>query len=124
MEIKNYQIEKIIKGKQKQIWEVKFSSRGNIIAASSGSSTIDLWHTGNYNYYKAITNSLNKKNLYFSLDFNQWNNHLATGNWDLVVDIWNISKSKTPIYSLTDHRDSIVLVSYSTNGKILCFFVK
>jgi WD40 repeat protein len=95
-----------------EVWAVKFSPDGKLIASGSVDSTVKLWDTNgllvkNFKHPAGVT----------SLDFSKDGYYIATGSYDGIVRIWKVNEPGAPM-ELKGHEGTVWSVAFSANGNL------
>lgn len=102
---------------------VKFSNNGKLLASAgidnSNGSNIYIWNTDNYSLL-AVIKEAHEKSI-FHLDFNLYDNFLASGGADNDVKIWDLTNlDNVKLYdTLKSHENEVHNVIFTPDNKYL-----
>lgn len=109
-----YKIDKILTGHQSDIWSVKFSPDGTLLASGSVDSTAKIWNreTGQ------IVLSLKQPEGITALDFSPDGDYLVTSSYDSKLRLWKLPQGSL-VREFIGHSGTVWCVSFSPDGKTI-----
>ena len=105
-------LEATFKNHTKELWAVRFSPDGLLIASGGVDSTVKIWRRDSGQVLQTLKQPMGIT----SLDFSPDGKHLATASYDETVRIWDWKMNK-PILQLKGHTGTIWSVVFSPDGK-------
>lgn len=106
-----------LRGHFDEVWEVAYSSNGNLLASGSGDAGIKLWYvdTG----VEIATLKGHNRDV-FGLAFSNDNSMLASASFDHTVRLWDLVKVYNP-QNFIMNRDTVRSVAVSSDGRYLVY---
>ncbi|NEP78814.1 MAG: WD40 repeat domain-containing protein [Okeania sp. SIO3B3] len=102
-------------GYRREIWDIEFSPKGQILATCSEDKTIKLWEVGTG---KLIRTLIGHTDEVCGIAFSPNGRILASCSWDNTIKFWDVSTGKK-IRTLKKHDYSVSCVAFHPSGKIL-----
>jgi WD40 repeat protein len=109
-----YTINKVLTSHLADIWIVKFSPDGNLLASGSVDSSFKIWDKENG---KIILNIKQPAGITY-LDFSPDGNYLATASYDAKVRLWKLPKGEL-VREFVGHTGTVWSVNFSPDGKTI-----
>jgi WD40 repeat protein len=108
---------------QERIWNVVFSSDGQMIATSSVDRTVKLWKWDKLNsYYKYYDTLKGHRGQVWKAVFSPDKQLIASGSDDETVKLWKLNQSDGSYQeykTLKGHTSQIYAVAFSPDGKLI-----
>jgi len=109
-----YTINKVLTAHLAEIWIVKFSPDGNLLASGSVDSTFKIWDKENG---KIILNIKQPAGITY-LDFSPDGNYLVTASYDAKLRLWKLPEGIL-IREFIGHTGTVWSVNFSPDGKTI-----
>jgi WD40 repeat protein len=105
-------MEKTYREHTKELWAVRFSPDGKLLASGSVDSTVRIWREDSGHFVQALKQPIGITTLDFSPD----GKYIVTGSYDEIVRIWDWANNKV-VRELKGHKGTIWSVVFSADGK-------
>src|SRR5260221_380930 len=108
-----FTIDKVFVGHHSDVWAVKFSPDGKLIASGSVDSTVKIWNKDgelfqNFKHPQGVT----------SLAFSPDGNYVLSGSYDGIVRLWRL-KDGALAKSFVGHQATVWSVAFSPDGNTI-----
>jgi WD40 repeat protein len=105
---------KIFKEHTSELWAVRFSPDGSLIASAGVDSAVKIreMNSGNLRY------NLKQPMGITSFEFSPDGKHMITGSYDEIVRLWNLA-TNTVVQELKGHSGTVWSVVFSPDGKTI-----
>ncbi len=115
-EVKNEIVrsERIFTGHTSEIWSVKFSPDGQLLASAGVDSAVKIWQRESGKLIKELKHPMGVTYFNFSPD----GNYIATSSYDSKVRLWNVQDGKI-LKEFSGHSNTVWHLAYSPDGTTL-----
>lgn len=105
---------KELTGHSHQLWAVRFSPDGVLLASGGADSAVRLWSPGS----GGLVRTLPQPSGTTTLDFSRDGKRMVTGSYDAVIRLWDVQAARV-VKELKGHKGTVWSVVFSPDGRTL-----
>ncbi|MHA1228508.1 MAG: hypothetical protein ACTSPV_17405 [Candidatus Hodarchaeales archaeon] len=102
-------------GHYSEVWDVKFSLDGSLLASASSDNSVIIWNTSSGDIIQNLTGH---KDSVYCVAWHPTRTILASGSYDKTIILWNYTSGEI-IHNFTGHTASIWALEFNFDGSLL-----